>query len=175
MKRLVDFYLQHLDCTNRRSWKKWPFHKVYNQYTEKNGDVDCVDKWRKCINEYISHVSPDTDFTTLHCEISKLAQTVYGIGPLHIYDTAICFRYPTVVYLHSGTKIAANAMGIYGHTAEKSKITAKYPELEILTPLQLEDFLCICKDVFIGNKTSQAQLTELQQSRGCCIERKSCY
>ena len=34
MKRLVDFYLKYQDCTSRREWKCWPFHKIYNQYKE---------------------------------------------------------------------------------------------------------------------------------------------
>ena len=174
MKRLVDFYLKYQDCTSRREWKCWPFHKIYNQYKEKNGGVTCVDKWRELVNANIHELKAIADFETLHNALLQLSgnkgnkyRRVYGIGPLHIYDTAICLKQPTIVYLHSGTKKAANAMGIYGPTAELSDFVAKFPELDKLTPLQLEDFLCIYKEVFIGNKTIDAQLEELPKCCNC--------
>ena len=167
MKQLVEFYLKYCDCTNRRNWESWPFHRIYNQYTQQNGGIPCIDKWRDFINENISEFRKITEFADLHAAISKLAQKIYGIGPLQIYDTAICFCSPSAVYLHAGTKTAANAMGIYGQTAKSSDFIPKYPELSRLTPLQLEDFLCIYKEVFIGKKTIDAQLEELPKCCNC--------
>ena len=168
MQRLVDYYKERLDCTNHRQWEKWPFHRIYNPYTEDNGGVPCVEKWREIVDAHIAKQTQPIDFDVLYNELSELAKDVKGVGKLHIYDTAICFAEPTKVYFHSGAKEGAKEILEHCTTASVATFAAKHPELAGLTPLQLEDFLCVFKDVLKGEKSIKEKLNEMSSQSGIC-------
>jgi hypothetical protein len=168
IQRLVDCYKGSLDCTDHRQWEKWPFHRIYNPYTEDNGGVPCVEKWREIVDAHIAKQTQPIDFDKLYNDLSELAKGVKGIGKLHIYDTAICFAKPTKVYIHSGAKEGAKAILGLCTTATVATFAAKHPELAELTPLQLEDFLCVFKDVLKGEKGIEEKLDEISRYISIC-------
>ena len=78
---------------------------------------------------------------------------IHGIGDLTIYDTALRIGvnlglWPTRVYLHSGTRVGARALGLNWRAPhiEPDDCPA---ELQLLRPHEIEDCLCIFKDRFV--------------------------
>jgi hypothetical protein len=117
-----------------------------------------------------------SDFDKLFYMLNELAKSVKGIGTLHIYDTATCFLQPSRVYLQCGAREAARAMGVTGNVADVDVFINQCPELARLTPAQLEDFLCIYKDVFKGVVTVDDRLSQLAGHFACnpCIYTIAC-
>jgi hypothetical protein len=85
-----------------------------------------------------------------------------GAGEMYWYDTAFRIAislmfFPDKVYLHRGTRAGAIALGIY--TGEDVLEMSELPqELRRMKPYQVEDFLCMRKDVlhrFKKGPTSQ--------------------
>ena len=178
MKNLVDYYLS--PCQNyatNRVWEDWPFHKFYNYRENQNGGMKCVDKWREIVNSNMETILAETDFDHLYSTLQKLASAVPGIGSLHVYDTATCFAQPNEVHLNCGAMEAAKAINlkspirIRNGKAPYSDFVAYNKDLGRLTPLQLEDFLCINKKVFQNILTPSEQL-KLHQKRNA--KRSSC-
>jgi hypothetical protein len=92
-------------------------------------------------------------FDDLFALIEDLLRTVNGTGDLYIYDTSLRIGvkkgiYPTKVYLHSGARSGAVALGFDGDakTLEKSDFLALSPDFEPLQPYEIENMLCIYKD-----------------------------
>ena len=89
------------------------------------------------------------DFESLHQAIDALLGKGEGAGPLMKYDTALRIGAnlgvrPARVYLHSGTRIGAIALGFSGK--EMSVDRSSLPkEFHCLEPHELEDCLCIFK------------------------------
>lgn len=167
MKNLVDFYLAHQNYAAQRQWVNWPFHNVYNYYTAQNGGVNNVVKWRALINSNISVICAQASFDDLIKLLSEWANSIPGIGTLHVYDTATCFMVPQSVHLTCGAREAAVAIGtikIKNGCAAYSDFVAFNSELGRLSSLQLEDFLCINKQVFKKLITPAEQLAIHQRN-----------
>ena len=163
MKALIDYYIEYQDYASERTWENWPFHNIYNYYESKNGNVTCKEKWRNLIDKELARLKEETDFDRLYLELFELAKDVPGIGSLHVYDTATCFLQPKTVHLNCGALEATKAMGII--KIEKGQalyadFLSYNSDFGKLTPLQLEDFLCINKKVFKGTLTPEQQLQE---------------
>ena len=75
---------------------------------------------------------------------------IKGIRALTIYDTPIRIGafvklQPERVYLHAGTKEGAKALGFY---SRETLAVSELPKMfSRLTPAEIEDCLCIYKDV----------------------------
>lgn len=89
------------------------------------------------------------DFESLHQAIERLLGIGSGAGPLMKYDTALRIGAnlgvrPDRVYLHSGTRIGAMALGFSGKetSIERSSLPKEFHRLK---PYELEDCLCIFK------------------------------
>jgi len=99
----------------------------------------------------------ENGFDSLHETIMELLKGIKWLGELYYYDTA--FRiglsngkpiYPNKVYLHAGTMKGAIALGINvrgKQTLSVSELKKLFPAFEKLEPHQIEDFLCIKKDI----------------------------
>lgn len=92
---------------------------------------------------------------------ARQLRDVPGTGELYRYDTAFRIgaylgRLPERVYLHSGTRAGARALGLpYQKDAlEMSEVPA---ELRHRAAYEVEDILCIYKDVFRGGETRRQQ------------------
>lgn len=86
-------------------------------------------------------------FDELHDVVCGVTDEVKGLGELYAYDTAYLVGirlglWPKRVYLHAGTRKGAQALGSSGRLAylEPSQLR---PELQRLSPSEMEDFLCI--------------------------------
>ncbi|MFI5201470.1 MAG: hypothetical protein ACHQNE_03705 [Candidatus Kapaibacterium sp.] len=99
----------------------------------------------------------DRDFESIWARLDKLFvkdHRVNGLGPLYAYDTAYRigvsrgFR-PKFIYLHAGTAVGAGALGldVSGGMIPKTEIVERIPEFAVLEPYQLEDVLCLYKDI----------------------------
>ena len=90
------------------------------------------------------------DFDSLFGEVENAVASIKGIGPLYVYDTAcrigesLRLR-PKRVYLHAGTRSGARAIGL-GRGCAVVEMDELPKAMRSLTPSQVEDFLCICKD-----------------------------
>lgn len=97
-------------------------------------------------------VKASTTFAELHDLVKHLAEGVYRIGKLTIYDTAVRIGAklglaPQRVYLHAGTKEGAAAFRI--DTSEEAIAPTDLPrEFRKLAPFEIEDVLCIYKADF---------------------------
>jgi hypothetical protein len=82
--------------------------------------------------------------------VRKTIGSIHGVGELMVYDTADRLGAhlglePERVYLHSGTRVGAKALGFSG---SDSITPAELPEpLRALEPYELEDCLCIYKQL----------------------------
>jgi hypothetical protein len=111
---------------------------------------ETADKAEKILLGCVPQIKACKDFDALH-ELVKSKLQITGAKEMYWYDTA--FRigismgvYPKKVYLHRRTKDGAKAFGIYKGKdfLELSELPA---ELRKMEPYQVEDFLCIKKDV----------------------------
>ena len=92
------------------------------------------------------------NFRELHDLIELVSEHVPRFGKLAVYDVAwrlgiYLGKEPDLVYLHAGTKEGASALGVGGERAELNEFPRS---LQIMSPSQLEDFLCICKNALRG-------------------------
>jgi hypothetical protein len=92
------------------------------------------------------------DFHSLLECVRKAIGPIHGIGELTIYDTALRIGakrgiLPTRVYLHSGTRVGARALGV-DWRAEYLKVSDCPAALRALASHEIEDCLCIFKSRF---------------------------
>lgn len=100
----------------------------------------------------LSKMQNAKSFDNLHELIETIIGSIFGIGELMIYDTALRIGAklklePTSVYLHAGTRSGAKKIGIY---SSKKKAEIKYipKPLRKLKAHEIEDVLCIYKNSF---------------------------
>jgi hypothetical protein len=108
----------------------------------------------KILLSFAAKIEACKNFDSLH-ELIKSELQIPFAGEMFWYDTA--FRigismsvYPQKLYLHAGTRKGAIALGVYEkgeEVLEVSELVKKYPEFAKMKPHQIEDFLCIKKDM----------------------------
>lgn len=91
-------------------------------------------------------------FDELHQLVHDAIGLLHGIGELTVYDTALRIgaklgHLPKRVYLHSGTRAGARALGL-DWRASFLEVRDVPSELRVLRPHEIEDCLCIFKDKF---------------------------
>ena len=89
-------------------------------------------------------------FDELHRLVQDAIGSLHGIGELTVYDTALRIgaklgHLPKRVYLHSGTRAGARALGLDWRAAF-IEVRDLPSELRVLRPHEIEDCLCIFKD-----------------------------
>jgi hypothetical protein len=95
-------------------------------------------------------------FAEIHSIVGREILDIHRVGELAVYDTALRIAAwrrlePEVVYLHRGTRDGAKALGL---DVRRSFI----PIIELpaafrsLRPYEIEDVLCLYKDVFRGRR-----------------------
>lgn len=93
-----------------------------------------------------------SSFDEIHSLIKELTRGIKGLGELYVYDTALRISLsrdlqPTSVYLHRGTRDGAVKLGLNSRKATLD-ICELPKEMSELSPLDVEDFLCIYKNKF---------------------------
>lgn len=91
-----------------------------------------------------------TSFDDLHARVTTAIGALHGIGELTVYDTALRIGaklglLPKRVYLHSGTRVGARALGL-NWRATTIEMRDLPRELRALRAHEVEDCLCIFKD-----------------------------
>lgn len=92
------------------------------------------------------------NFHELFLFVRELMNDIRGLGELYVYDTALHIGAalglePQYVYLHRGTRAGARALGC-NHRAHWLEVSELPEPLRVLGARELEDVLCIYKDVF---------------------------
>lgn len=150
IQRWIDEYVEHCGMSvHNRKWQG----KYINGHAPYNNANNCYYEWLKIVEANIARLSTMATFEELFEEVEKLK--IKGIGDLTIYDTATMIGapngiYPQKVYLHAGAAIGAKALGVKGAVVDKSVFVALCPAFDKLTPMQIEDFLCIFKSHLQG-------------------------
>lgn len=107
--------------------------------------------------------------------LMRVFRKVKGIGSLTAYDLAIrfggCFGVePKKVYLHRGTYAGArNLLGDNVSGRHFLTINELPKELQVLTPIQAEDFLCIYKKAFVDRKVPPKNCNNVCNITSCTI------
>jgi hypothetical protein len=113
-------------------------------------------------------IARSNSFDDLYALVSNVCSTIYGAGDLYAYDVAqrIGLRlglHPEKIYLHTGTRVGARALGIDVAGRNSIRIDELPPPLRALSPAEAEDVLCIYKSYF-GNPDEEDTVPEV---RGC--------
>lgn len=92
-----------------------------------------------------------TNFAELYETVDVALQRVAGIGELYVYDTTLRLGAhlklsPDKIYLHAGTRVGAEALGLDGR-AQTLEVRELPNELHELEPHEIEDVLCIYKSL----------------------------
>lgn len=101
-----------------------------------------------------SALSKAKTFDALYTLVADAVIPIHDISELTAYDFAwrigvFLELEPEVVYLHRGTRDGAVALGF--SRSRKSLAVEELPApLRALTPAEIEDYLCIFKDDFVG-------------------------
>jgi hypothetical protein len=106
-------------------------------------------------------------FEALHGEIERRIGRLRGIGALTVYDIAHRIgsnlrKKPKLVYLHRGTRIGARRLGFTGKMLAPRFLPSAFSRL---TPVEIEDCLCIYKDEFLPVRSR----SRLARPRRTCI------
>ncbi len=97
------------------------------------------------------------DFDELHSEIEKNIRSINRVGDLAIYDISVRIGQhqippilPHQVYIHAGTKTGAEKALKRPINQEQLPVSAfaDIPALNGMNALEIEDYLCINKDLF---------------------------
>jgi hypothetical protein len=96
-----------------------------------------------------ARVQRATSFDDLHRRVAAAIGPLDGIGELTVYDTALRIgaklgHLPRKVYLHSGTRAGARALGL-NWRAKSLTVRELPPALRVLPAHEIEDCLCIFK------------------------------
>jgi len=115
-----------------------------------------LDEAQKLLLANIEPIERVKDFDELIHLIEVLLYSVTGIGELYIYDTSLRIGawlklFPEKIYLHAGTREGARALGISrkAKTIEPGSLPIEFQKLE---PYEIEDVLCIFKDILIKER-----------------------
>ena len=149
-------------------------HRLQCDRKDKETGENISQRWLKHIKENIFAFDDCHDFQSIMGKVKKYAIDFNGIGELTIYDTATCIGcpkgiFPNEVHLHAGTQIGAKAIGITGKTATKAEFVKICKAFDQLTPLQIEDFLCIYKFCLQGDFDKCLKIKE----KFCCVTNKA--
>lgn len=109
------------------------------------------------------------DFEELHRLVDKAIGSIRGVGELTVYDTALRIGAklgvtPQRVYLHSGTREGARALGLDWRMAHLT-VAQCAQELRRLEPHEIEDCLCIFKGRLGISRPRVAHLMPRSQTR----------
>jgi hypothetical protein len=130
-----------------------------------------LNKAQILLQDNIDSIERVKDFDELIHLIEGILDSVSGIGELYIYDTSLrigawLHQFPEKVYLHAGTREGARALGISGRAKaiEPGSLPIEFQELK---PYEIEDVLCIFKDILKKEKViNQGQLLMNREIKG---------
>jgi len=183
LERLVDQYIRRFAPRRQTEWKRFATMPdlatvIQNAALAHRADGKCeahqrrvglarLKPFERSLQQVCDAISGCRTFDDLHTIVSE--QRTEGIGPLSVYDTAVRIGAylglaPEKVYLHTGTRKGAKALGLDA-SSEYLESQELPPPLRHLSPDEAEDFFCIYKDAFRGQSAA----------RGCTQRRHGCF
>jgi hypothetical protein len=115
------------------------------------------------LRDNVSLLRSAKTFAELQDDVRAIIGPTPGIGDLAVYDISLRIgaRFalsPELVYLHRGTRDGAKALGLQWRA--KSLPMGELPKgLQVLTPREAEDVLCIYKSYFSSGDSHDLQRT----------------
>jgi len=125
-----------------------------------------LEQSRRRLLDCLPAIEQCSSFESLHELVRQQIRPIPGIGELTVYDTALrigakLHLEPKVVFLHAGTRLGAERLGI--DVRRKYVDVSELPQpLRRLSAREVEDILCIYKDWF-----GHAPQRRKNQTRGC--------
>lgn len=124
-----------------------------------------LEEARKVLQRHAAKIAACKDFDELLGLVRDRTRQIDRFGELAVYDTSLRLGahlglWPTVVYLHAGTRQGCKALGI--STKSGTVRLAEFrATVRVLKPYEVEDFLCIFKDHFSepSGKTAECLTT----------------
>lgn len=117
-------------------------------------------------------LAAQSTFERLRRRVTDLLSPFAGLGELYLYDTALRIgarlgKLPQAVYLHAGTRAGAAALGL--DASARTLMIGELPEeLRALEPHEIEDVLCIYKDVL--GPARRGEPFELLEETRCYLD-----
>jgi hypothetical protein len=110
-----------------------------------------VEEVRRALQANREAIARVAGFDVLIALVERLIGGVRGAKEMYIYDAALRLgaylkMLPTRVYLHSGTRIGAEGLGIAVAGREWIEMEELPPAFKVLTAYEAEDVLCSYKD-----------------------------
>lgn len=108
-----------------------------------------LEQARDALLANMKFIEKSKSFDGLFDLLEALLEPIKGIGELYVYDTSLRISakmnlLPTKVYLHTGTRVGARALGLDGK-AKALDLSALPLEFRRLEAHEIEDVLCIFK------------------------------
>lgn len=121
----------------------------------------------------LDEVCASKNFEELHQIVNNRIGTVFGIGELTVYDISLRIGVflglsPEKVYLHAGARDGAKALGLSGKVLDREVFPRPF---DPLTAAEIEDCLCIYKDVFL-QKSERAPNCRKEPTVSACSSAK---
>lgn len=122
-----------------------------------------------------SEIARSSSFEELYDLVSNVCSTVCGAGDLFAYDVAqrLGLRlglHPDRVYLHTGVRIGARALGIPVAGRKSIGMDELPPALRSLSPSEAEDVLCIYKS-YLAEPLAGDE-SEVSAAKSCSVRLK---
>jgi hypothetical protein len=130
---------------------------------------ELLDRTAARLVERVATLQAATNFARLLDAVRKAVGHFDGLGDLYLYDTALRIAakkgtLPTRVHLHAGTREGAKRLGLEIDGRKVLDRSELPPALQVLEPYEVEDVLCIYKDIF------DAVDPDLGEAGGCWPE-----
>jgi hypothetical protein len=126
-----------------------------------------LDETERRLTEIAAALLQAPDFTALHQTVEGTIRPIRGIGKLTVYDIAhrlgaFLGKAPTLVYLHTGTKTGAAALGLRGETIRPDMLPAAFSRL---SAAEIEDCLCIYNNRLRGHEIRPGHFQHLNHCK----------
>lgn len=146
----LDWFRQQPDLSSAIERAAFAINSDEKRYShQRRLKKEALEQAKKALHANLKSIEQCYSFDELFELIDEILEPISGIGELYVYDT--CLRIsaklnllPTKVYLHSGTRVGARALGFDGRTKSLG-VSALPQELQQLEPHEIEDVLCIFK------------------------------
>jgi hypothetical protein len=114
-------------------------------------DPSTVEGVRRVLRASREAIARTVSFDELISLLERLIRDIPGAKEMFIYDAALRLgaylkKLPQQVYLHRGTRVGAEALGIVVAERKSIRVDELPPPFSVLTAYEIEDVLCSYKD-----------------------------
>lgn len=169
-KAELDWFRQQPDLSSAIEHAALAINGKGKRYRHQRQGKEILEQARNILQANSRSIEQCHSFDELLELIDVILQPINNIGELYMYDTSLRIGaklnlLPTKVYLHTGTRVGAKALGFDGK-AKSLDVSALPQDLQELEPHEIEDVLCIFKDDLKQTQPKTAKKDVPQRS--CC-------